>query len=59
MMLAGFETTASTLTFAAYLLAKPCNAEKQVRHPGPPSKPEELHFSPFSRKLAAFPILEQ
>ncbi len=30
MLLAGFETTANTLSFTLYLLARPCNAEKQV-----------------------------
>ena len=31
MLLAGYETTANALTFAIYLLSRPCNAEKQVR----------------------------
>ena len=30
VLLAGFETTANTLAFACYLLARPCNAEKQA-----------------------------
>ena len=30
MLLAGYETTANALTFAIYLLSRPCNAEKQV-----------------------------